>query len=680
MRPEAGVPPTSIQAGVSSPSAPLKTAGEETRESAACSERPQAGAPHQRASSSARESSRPRPGPSAAIDDVAARGRAASVCLAGCDWLSLETGRTAHPIRGPLLYVFRVRTQDGGGKQIDEKFNIFGDCISGLCACIYSVDGARTQLKPCRFITKALLKGEPDPDWEYILKGVVFGFDVMNRDCDSSYQCGNYDEVLKGENYKLMSAKLKKEISKEFLSVVDSPMICTHALGCVPKDEGIRGIVDCSRPVDISVNNFASNVASKFKYNSVNDVADMMTGGEFTCTLDISDAFRAVHTHPVSRIRQGLSWDFGEGTVHLKDNRLSMGLSSAPFCFNKISDFVVRVLAREGVTRCVNYLDDYCLVADSQQQGREDQRLLIKILRHLGFDISFRKLSDPAQVTRFLGIDIDSQDMCLRLPADKLKRLQVSVQGYSSKSSATKQELDELAGLLAHCSTVIRGGNTFTRRIYDLCASESRPYAHVKLTEEFQEDILWWKGFAAMFNGSSKIRSPLTPTLGLYSDSSFWGYGAYSDFDWLAGPWDPSNKWASVLDHHYVGSTDVATDENINVLELFPILKAMERWGEKWRDCKICCVTDNTQVMWAIRKGRSKNKFSMVWLREIFWLSVRYNFTLSAVYIASEDNVLCDSLSRLDLPESVRRIRDSMSKDSLCCYHLFNDGPSTSRS
>ena len=597
------------------------------------------------------------------------REQAPADCIRACDWLVVLTGDARHPTRGQLLYLVRVAGQDGG-QWLD--FEIYADCFAGLCVCKHEVGGFTTQLRPCRFFTKVLLQGEPDQDWEYILKGVVYGFRVVDDDCDSEYFCPNYPEVLKGENYTLMSAKLTRELASGAISVVAAPLLCTHALGCVPKGDGIRGIVDCSRPALTAVNNFTSQVAAKFKYNSVHDVTDWMSGKEFLSTLDISDAYRAVHTHPSSRLRQGLTWDFGEGMVCIQDNRLCMGLSSAPYCFSKISDFVVRALALEGVHNCVNYLDDFCIVTGTQAQGREDQRLLIRVLRHLGFNISYKKVSDPAQVTRFLGIEIDSLDMCLRLPVDKLERVQKLVGEFECKTSATKQELDELAGLLAHCSTVIKGGSTFTRRIYDLCATETRPYMRIHLTKEFLEDILWWKGFSTTFNGSSKIRSPTTPTLGLYSDSSFWGYGAYSNYDWLAGPWDTGNSWVGKLGHHYVGSTTVATDENINVLELFPILKAMERWGPKWVNSKVCCVTDNTQVMWAIRKGRSKNSFSMVWLREIFWLSVKYNFTLTSVYIASEDNTLCDSLSRLDLKVSVLKIQESMSSASMCCYQIFD--------
>lgn len=596
---------------------------------------------------------------------------ASADCTDGCDWLEL---RPCHPIRGQLLYTLWFRAQDGDEWSDWDQIHVYADCFDGLCTCKHYVGGVPTQLRPCRFIVKAFQCESPVPGWDYVLRGVLFGFKVMDASCQSEYKCANYEEATKGENYKLLTAKLRKELDKGCVTQVDSPMICTHAIGCVPKGDGVRGIVDCSRPAGSAVNNYTEGVAEKFKYKSVHTVCDMLTDGNWLCTVDISDAFRAVHTHPSSRLRQGLAWDFGEGEVYLRDNRLSMGLSSAPYCFTMLSDFTVHVLANAGASRCVSYLDDYCLVSDSQEQGRADQRLLVRILRHLGFDISFKKLTDPNTTTRFLGIDIDTVDMCLRLPADKLARLESTVSTFIGKISATKQELDELAGLLAHCSTVINGGNTFTRRVYDLCASETRPFVTIKLTEEFQDDMLWWEGFARFFNGSSKIRDPSTPMLGLYSDSSFWGYGAYSNYDWLAGPWDTANRWAEKLGNHYEGSTEVATDENINVLELFPILKAMHRWGPRWRNAKVCCVTDNTQVMWAIRKGRSKNKFSMKWLREIFWLSVQYNFTLCSVYIPTDDNVLCDSLSRLDLDESVSRIVQSMSSDSMCCYDLFSVG------
>ena len=80
----------------------------------------------------------------------------------------------------------------------------------------------------------------------------------------------------------------------------------------------------------------------------------------------------------------------------------------------------------------------------------------------------------------------------MRLPDDKLERMQKTVNSYKAREWATKKELDQLAGLLAHCSTVLRDGQTFSHRIYDLCATEKRSYAKIGLDEEFKKDIDWW--------------------------------------------------------------------------------------------------------------------------------------------------------------------------------------------
>ena len=91
----------------------------------------------------------------------------------------------------------------------------------------------------------------------------------------------------------------------------------------------------------------------------------------------------------------------------------------------------------------------------------------------------------------------------------------------------------------------------------------------------------------------------------------------------------------------------VEVPDNINVRELYPILESARRWGGQWRDCKVKCITDNTQVVAAINKGRSVNEASMDILRLIFWESVVNNFHLVAQHVAGVDNVLADALSRL---------------------------------
>ncbi|MEW8544217.1 MAG: hypothetical protein AB2693_11850, partial [Candidatus Thiodiazotropha sp.] len=50
-------------------------------------------------------------------------------------------------------------------------------------------------------------------------------------------------------------------------------------------------------------------------------------------------------------------------------------------------------------------------------------KLLIALLRKLGFQINWKKVVDPSTKITFLGIEIDSIAMCLRLPDEKLSQV-----------------------------------------------------------------------------------------------------------------------------------------------------------------------------------------------------------------------------------------------------------------
>ena len=60
--------------------------------------------------------------------------------------------------------------------------------------------------------------------------------------------------------------------------------------------------------------------------------------------------------------------------------------------------------------------------------------------------------------------------MELRLPKDKLEKLIFSVNTFKDNISISKHELEslQLGGLLSHCSHVVDGGRTHSRRFYDL--------------------------------------------------------------------------------------------------------------------------------------------------------------------------------------------------------------------
>ena len=591
------------------------------------------------------------------------------------DWLRM-VGPDPDKSASTGLYCSLWVVDQYGGDYTEKWIDIFDVCLVGTCACKYDISGAVAQLRPCRVFAEAMCRGDTDPDWEYILRGACFGFRVIDPDCVSSYFQSNYSSITRGDTGRVMGERVRDEIAAGLLCVVDTPCKCVHPLGAVPKGhDDFRAIVDCSSPTGFCVNEQTMTCRTNFSYNSVESVTKCMREGDYMSTVDISNAYRAVNIHPACRVRQGLSWDFGEGTVYLRDNRLCMGLSSSPFVFSKISDFVERCMVREGYDECVNYLDDFCVIGRDVTGCATAQQILLCLLRRLGFYVSFKKLTPPSQITRFLGIDIDSICMELRLPTDKLEKLVTQLRLYIRRRKATRLELEGLGGVLAHCCKVVRGGRTFSRRVYDLIASAKKAGHKVRLNEEFRLDLNWWLEFAAKFNGKAKIIPSSEPAISVYSDSSKFGFGALHADDWVAGAFEfkAAKELQGWLGHHFVyaGDSGCRTD-NINVLEMWPVLVAVRRWGSEWKDRTVVFVTDNTQVMAALNSGRSKNKTTMAWLRLVFWASITCNFDVQSVYVNTKANVICDSLSRLDKFVSIARIRDADRTSRLCCHELFD--------
>lgn len=537
------------------------------------------------------------------------------------------------------------------------SIDIFNTCITGSCSCVIFVD---------RIPTEQELK---------VFEVILHGADLVNSHVEP-YECGNYDSILTPENKEKMDDIVASEILSGAMSLVEDKPHCIHALGAVPKpDGGIRPITDCSRPWGTSINDNMETSELKFTYKGIDTVVDMLNPGDYMCVIDIKNAYRCVSVNPDHKKYQGLSWEVDGVQRYLIDNRLCFGLRCGPYVFNLISEFIHDKLVELYNLRLVNYLDDYLTMCSTYEGCLENQRLVISMLRYVGFQVSWKKVTAPSQKTVYLGIEVDSNQMCITLPHVKVQKMKKLVKEFYGRRSASKKQLERLTGLLAHCATIMKGGRTFCRRLYDLEKVASKMKGKfIRISSEAKKDLQWWHSCAPIFNGRSIIQKPsfcFHPT----SDASKKGFGAHCGRDWFAGSW--SEDWGdnSVCGHFVPPPSDLPEEElgNINVLELFPVLHAIERWGPICVSHKIVLITDNLQVLHMIRSGRSCNSTCMTWLRKIFWLSVKYDLEFVSEYIPSQDNTCADTLSRLSYPDTQGKLDDLLLDVDLCCKGILLD-------
>ena len=86
---------------------------------------------------------------------------------------------------------------------------------------------------------------------------------------------------------------------------------------------------------------------------------------------------------------------------------------------------------------------------------------------------------------------------------------------------------------------------------------------------------------------------------------------------------------------------------HINILELFTVVLALRHWGPSLCNSHVRVLSDNMATVAALNKSTSRSVSLMPCIREIFWICVKFNITVSCVHIPGKFNTLADRISWL---------------------------------
>ncbi|CAC5402088.1 unnamed protein product [Mytilus coruscus] len=261
--------------------------------------------------------------------------------------------------------------------------------------------------------------------------------------------------------YEKAHQQILTEIENGNYEFTESTPKIISPLGVIPKpDGGVRIIHDCSRPLGSAVNDFAEDM-EKQKFQSVDDAAKLVTKNCFMAKVDLKSAYRSVGISCCSQQVTGLQWTFPDGQTHtFIDKKLPFGSKLAPGIFHRLSQAIRRMMSRRGFT-VIAYLDDFFICERTKQRCAHGLRVLIDLLRKLGFAISWSKVFDPCQKLVFLGVEIDSTSLELRLPLTKLEQLRAELADFKQRKHVSKKQLQSLAGKLNWASSVVHGGRVY---------------------------------------------------------------------------------------------------------------------------------------------------------------------------------------------------------------------------
>ena len=482
----------------------------------------------------------------------------------------------------------------------------------------------------------SFLSSHPDRAFtSYILEGLTHGFRIgfdrcnpLPHSCPLNHPSAlanktNVDEKIAAE---LAAGRLYGPLPENLASQVHiSPM------GLVPKPHQLNKfhlIVDLSHPAGFSINDGIPPRLCSLQYASIDMAVNMVKQlgrGTQLVKLDIKDAYRIIPIHPADHHLLGISW---RGRTYV-DRALPFGLRSAPKIFSAVADVISWVLYQHGIEHHLHYLDDYLLLgAPDSKQAAEALALTFHML---GIPVAYHKTEGPATVLGFLGILMDTHLFELRLPADKLARIQEILRQWSGRRSCTRKELQSLLGHLSHAATVIIQGRTFLRQLFNLLRLDRSAHQYIRLNASARADLLWWRTFLQGWNGTSFFPNR-TPSIVVTSDASgSYGCGAFSTtHGWFQLEWPDS--WTAI---------------GIAAKELVPVVIAAALWGANWNRACVCFRSDNQAVVEILTSRTSKDHLLMHLVR---CLAAFFGFQFVAQHVPGVLNTVADAISRNNIP------------------------------
>lgn len=425
-------------------------------------------------------------------------------------------------------------------------------------------------------VWEKLLRRHPDRKFaELIVRGIAQGFRLGYDARRASLQSKGKNMPSAADQPEVVAAYLAEELGAGRIARVGNLQEATtqgihcSPFGLIPKrgrPNKFRLILNLSAPEGLSVNDGIAKELASLSYVSIDDVVDriiQMGRGALMAKMDIRQAYRNVPVHPKDRPLLGMYW---EGQVCV-DAALPFGLRSAPLIFTALADALQWIMQQRGVTNVWHYIDDFITVgAPGTSECKENCTEMHDTCNETGLPTEPTKDEGPATILGFLGMELDSVAMEVRLSQEKLTAMRVELGKWRKRKACKKRELLSLVGVLSHACKAVRSGRSFLRRLIDLSMMAKRLDHFVRLSKEARSDIEWWFRFCEEWNGVAMMTSvsenPVAATL--TSDASGgWGCGAYTRSQWFM------LQWAGPV-----------TECHITAKEMVPIVIAAAIWGK----------------------------------------------------------------------------------------------------
>ncbi|XP_077061833.1 uncharacterized protein LOC143714498 [Siphateles boraxobius] len=424
----------------------------------------------------------------------------------------------------------------------------------------------------------------------------------------------------------VLEQEVKTLLQKEAIERVPPPSLESGYYSryfIVPKkDGGLRPILDL-RILNRSVGKL------KFKMLTIKQIVSQIRSEDWFVTIDLKDAY--FHVSILPQHRKFLRFAFGGEAYQYRV--LPFGLALSPRTFTKCMDAALVPLRLQGI-RILNYIDDWLILAQTEQMAVRHRDVVLAHIRKLGLRLNAKKsVLSPSQKTTFLGVVWDSVSMRARLSPTRIASILSAVKQVKLGQLLTVKQFQRLLGLMAAASNVIPCGLLYMRPLQWWLRTKGfsprgNPLRTFKVTRRCLRALVMWR--ETWFLSKGPVLGALCRRITLTTDASLTGWGAVMSGRPAQGLWQ---------DHHL--------SWHINCLEMLAVFQALKHFLTDLRGHHVLVQSDNTSVVSYINHQgglRSRRLYKLA--RQILLWSQGKLLSLRAMYLPGYLNVVADSLSR----------------------------------
>ena len=332
----------------------------------------------------------------------------------------------------------------------------------------------------------------PYRQWsDSLLWGICKGVDIGYQGIRKTVWSGNWKSAL--DNGSMVRDYLATEVALgRKAGPFNQPPFTTYVrlpMGIVVKKclDSVKYCIihDLSWPPRDSVNDHIDPDLYCCVYASFDQAVSLVKRhgvGTLMAKLDLGDAFKHILVQPEDWPLLCSSWDTvqADGSVlrqYYMDLFLPFGLCSSLAIFNHYADVLEFAMWENGVQDLLHYLDDYFTAGPADTSDCQcNIGKVVQVCRDLGFAVNPSKVTPPASVTNFLGIDIDLVQGVACMDPECLQAISQELSGFRWAKSATKREILSLIGKLHFICRVCPPGRAFLHCMIDV--SKKARYLH----------------------------------------------------------------------------------------------------------------------------------------------------------------------------------------------------------